>query len=118
MMFRGLYTNTDEFKKFLNTKYGYDAYLITPEINEGAILYDLICDHDIAEVISEWDKWLEEKKKAEEIENYHLLVDTLRTVTEDYSKDTIVNALSEFGFEVQQLQQHIKIHNNAVEMLE
>lgn len=42
----------------------------------------------------------EEKKKAEEVENYHLLVDTLRTVTEEYPKETIVSALSEFGIEV------------------
>ena len=50
-------------------------------------------------------KAYEEKKKAEEVENYHILVDTLRTVTEEYPKETIVSALSEFGFEVDKLRE-------------
>lgn len=67
MMIQWLHDCTDNFKEFMNKKYGYDImYLTNPHVDEGVMLYDLICDHDIAEVISEFKKWQEEKKKAEE----------------------------------------------------
>lgn len=67
MMIQWLHDCTDDFKEFMNKKYGYDImYLTNPKVDEGVMLYDLICDHDIAEVISEFQKWQKEKKKAEE----------------------------------------------------
>ena len=67
MMIQWLHDCKDDFKEFMNKKYGYDVmYLTNPKVDEGVMLYDLICDHDIAEVISEFQKWQEEKKKAEE----------------------------------------------------
>jgi hypothetical protein len=42
-------------------------YLTNPKVDEGVMLYDLICDHDMTKVISEFEKWQEEKKKAEEV---------------------------------------------------
>ena len=67
-MIQWLHDCKDDFKKFMNKKYGYDVmYLTNPKVDEGVMLYDLICDHDIAEVISEFKKWQEEKKKADEI---------------------------------------------------
>lgn len=67
-MIQWLHDCTGDFRKFMNKKYGYDVmYLTNPRVDEGVILYDLICDHDIAEVISEFKKWQEEKKKADEI---------------------------------------------------
>lgn len=67
-MIQWLHDCTDDFKEFMNKKYGYDVmYLTNPKVDEGVMLYDLICDHDIAEVISEFKKWQEEKKKADEI---------------------------------------------------
>ena len=66
-MIQWLHDCTDDFKEFMNKKYGYDImYLTNPKLDEGVMLYDLICDHDIAEVISEFQKWQEEKKKPEE----------------------------------------------------
>ena len=65
-MIQWLHDCTDDFKEFMNKKYGYDVmYLTNPRVDEGVMLYDLICDHDIAEVISEFQKWQEEKKKAD-----------------------------------------------------
>ena len=67
MMIQWLHDCKDDFKEFMNKKYGYDImYLTNPKVDEGVMLYDLICDHDITEVISEFQKWQEEKKKAEE----------------------------------------------------
>ena len=67
-MIQWLHDCTDDFKEFMNKKYGYDImYLTNPKVDEGVMLYDLIYDHDIAEVISEFKKWQEEKKKTDEI---------------------------------------------------
>lgn len=67
MMIQWLHDCKDDFKEFMNKKYGYDImYLTNPKVDEGVMLYDLICDHDIAEVISEFQKWQEEKKQAED----------------------------------------------------
>ena len=61
MMIQWLHDCKDNFKEFMNKKYGYDImYLTNPHVDEGVMLYDLICDHDIAEVISEFQKWQEE----------------------------------------------------------
>lgn len=66
-MIQWLHDCTNDFKEFMNKKYGYDVmYLTNPKVDEGVMLYDLICDHDIAEVISEFQKWEEEKKKPED----------------------------------------------------
>ena len=66
-MIQWLHDCRDNFKEFMNKKYGYDImYLTNPKVDEGVMLYDLICDHDIAEVISKFQKWEEEKKKAAE----------------------------------------------------
>ena len=68
MMIQWLHDCRDDFKEFIDKKYGYDVmYLTNPKVDEGVMLYDLICDHDIAEVISEFKKRQEEKKKVEEI---------------------------------------------------
>lgn len=102
-MYEWLHDCFVDFEKFLLEKGFYTDEKFLDGFVVGQLMYDLICDHDIAEVIREFKKWQEEKKKAEEVENYHILVDTLRTVTEEYSKETIVSALSEFGFEVDKL---------------
>lgn len=66
-MIQWLHDCTDDFKEFMNKEYGYDVmYLTNPKVDEGVMLYDLICDHDIAEVISEFQRWQEEMKKAKE----------------------------------------------------
>lgn len=102
-MYEWLHDCFVDFKKFLLEKGFYTDEKFLDGFVVGQLMYDLICDHDIAKVISEFQKWQEEKKKAEEVENYHILVDTLRTITEEYPKETIVSALSEFGFEVDKL---------------
>lgn len=57
-MIQWLHDCTDDSREFMNKKYGYDVmYLTNPSVDEDVILYDLICDHDIAEVISEFQKW-------------------------------------------------------------
>ena len=79
--------------------------------SERAILFDnpdyyytqIILEHYTINEIEDKINAYEEKKKSEEVENYHILVDTLRTVTEEYPKETIVSALSEFGFEVDKM---------------
>ena len=102
-MYEWLHDCFVDFEKFLLEKGFYTDEKFSDGFVVGQLMYDLICDHDITEVIREFKKWQEKKKKAEEVENYHILVDTLRTVTEEYSKETIVSALSEFGFEVDKL---------------
>ncbi len=65
-MIQWLHDCTDDFKKFIQVKYGYDImYLLNSKVDEGVMLYNLICDHDMAEVIGEFQKWIEEKKQAE-----------------------------------------------------
>lgn len=71
--------------------------------DQDSYYVEAIFKHYSISEIAERIEAYEEKKKAEEVENYHILVDTLRTVTEEYSKEAIVSALSEFGFEVDKL---------------
>lgn len=67
-MIQWLHDCTDDFKEFMNKKYGYDImYLTNPRVDEGVMLYDLMCDHDIAEVISKFQKWQKKKDDEESI---------------------------------------------------
>lgn len=91
---------------FAETCFYDDEDNLFPEYNrrqaDTCCLEDIITDVGFVETLNRVESY-EEKKKAEEVENYHILVDTLRTVTEEYPKETIVSALSEFGFEVDKL---------------
>lgn len=60
-------------------------------------LYDLNAKYGLAEILEKWKAYTKQQK---EVENYHKLVDTLRTITDEYPRETIINALSEFGIEV------------------
>ena len=69
------------------------------EIEKGYTLCNLNDKYGLAEVLKNWKAYTKQKK---EVENYHKLVDTLRTVTDEYPRETIVSALSEFGIEVKE----------------
>ncbi len=90
--FENLFINEHDYEQFFEDTYGSKE----PDYN----LYDLVAKYRAKKVLDDFKKWKEEKKKAEEVEK---LVDTLRTVTEEYPKEIIVSALSEFGFEVDKL---------------
>lgn len=63
-------------------------------------LEDIIADVGFAETLDRVRTYEKKKQTRPEIENYHKLVDTLRTVTDEYPRETIISALSEFGIEV------------------
>ena len=66
-MYEWLHDCFVDFKKFLLEKGFYTDEKFSDGFVVGQLMYDLICDHDIAEVISEFKKWQEEKKKDDEI---------------------------------------------------
>jgi hypothetical protein len=66
MMFKYMFHNIKEFRQFLLDSKYYDTEMVIRGSSTASVLFDLICDFDIAEVISEFKKWQEEKKKAEE----------------------------------------------------
>lgn len=66
-MYEWLHDCFVDFKEFLLEKGFYTDEKFLDGFVVGQLMYDLICDHDIAEVISEFKKWQEEKKKADEI---------------------------------------------------
>ena len=63
-------------------------------------LFDLNAKYGLAVVIKEFKKWQEKNKKAEEINDYNFIVDSLRNMIDDYGEEKVINALSEFGIEV------------------
>ena len=91
-----------KFERFFNSVGGIEVFEDIRN-TDGTLSIDMILQYLPMPEIMARIKAYEKKKKAEEIENYHILVDTLRTVTEEYPKETIVSALSEFGFEVDKL---------------
>lgn len=66
-MYEWLHDCFVDFKNFLLEKGFYTDEKFLDGFVVGQLMYDLICDHDIAEVISKFKKWQEEKKKADEI---------------------------------------------------
>ena len=62
--------------------------------NDDYYYTQIILEHFSIEEINDRIKAYKEKQNAEK---YHLLVTTLRTVTDEYPRETIVSALSEFG---------------------
>lgn len=68
IMFKYMFHNIKEFRQFLLDSKYYDTEMVIRGSSTASVLFDLICDFDIAEVISEFQKWQEEKKKAEEIQ--------------------------------------------------
>jgi hypothetical protein len=67
-MIQWLHDCRDDFKEFMNKKYGYDVmYLTKPQTNEGVMLNDLIYANNMRKVIEEFKKMPEEKKKDAEI---------------------------------------------------
>jgi len=65
-MYEWLHDCFEDFEKFLLEKRFYTDEKFSDGFVVGQLMYDLICDHDIAEVISEFKVWQEEKKKADE----------------------------------------------------
>ena len=65
-MYEWLHDCFVDFKEFLLEKGFYTDEKFLDGFVVGQLMYDLICDYDIAEVISEFKKWQEEKKKADE----------------------------------------------------
>lgn len=66
------------------------------EYKKDYSLYDLNAKFGLARVLEKWKTYIKQK------ENYHKLVNTLRIVTDEYPRETIVSALSEFGIEVKE----------------
>lgn len=62
--------------------------------------FDLNAKYGLAVLIKEFKKWQEKNKKAEEINDYNFIVDSLRNMIDDYGEEKVINALSEFGIEV------------------
>ncbi len=93
-----------KFERFFNSVGGIEVFEDIRN-TDGTLSIDMILQYLPMPEIMARIKAYEEKKKVEEVENYHILVDTLRTVTEEYPKETIVSALSEFGFEVDKLRE-------------
>lgn len=65
-MYEWLHDCFVDFEKFLLEKGFYTDEKFLDGFVVGQLMYDLICDHDMAEVISEFKVWQEEKKKADE----------------------------------------------------
>lgn len=84
--FENLFVYENDYKEFFLNVY-----------TKHVTLYNAVAKYGIAKVVADFMKWKEEKKN---VEDYHKLVDTLRTVTDEYPRETIVSALSEFGIEV------------------
>lgn len=60
MMFEWMHDCPEDFKKFL-----YEAYSLSDcRIEKTQFIYDIICSYDMREVISEFQKWYEQKKGA------------------------------------------------------
>ena len=66
-MYEWLHDCFVDFEKFLLEKGFYTDEKFSDGFVVGQLMYDLICNYDIAEVISEFKKWQEEKKKAKKI---------------------------------------------------
>lgn len=64
-MYEWLHDYFVDFKKFLLEKGFYTDEKFLDGFVVGQLMYDLICDHDMAEVISEFKKWQE--KESEEV---------------------------------------------------
>ena len=66
-MFEFIFHNMKDFRQFLLNAGYYNTEMVIRS-STANVLYDLIISFDMAEVMSEFKKWQEEKKKAEEIE--------------------------------------------------
>lgn len=87
--------DVSDLMAFFNCEFMSECY--PEEYKEDYSLYDLNAKYGLAEILEKWKAYTKQQK---EVENYHKLVTTLRTVTDEYPRETIVSALSEFGIEV------------------